>query len=115
MLRNSLWVVVMGVICFTSVGAGSARSSAPAVGSIVICSGHGVVHLYVDADGNEVSRVQLCPDAATTLLHYGHGDGAPPASQAVYRTQHWAALDHVVRWATRPVYIYARGPPLRAS
>ena len=39
-----------------------------AAGSVIICSGAGVVSVKVDADGNPIGPVHVCPDCAISAL-----------------------------------------------
>ena len=52
----------------STVGFGVARGHAPAAGQMVICTGHGIVTVTIDADGNPVTTQTLCPDAALSAL-----------------------------------------------
>lgn len=45
-----------------------ARGQAPAVGEMVLCTGHGIVVVSVDSEGKPVKSYGLCPDAALTIL-----------------------------------------------
>ncbi len=82
-----------------------------AAGSIVICSGDGVVTVVLDAEGNPTDPAHACPDCALCgVIAAGSGtDAAPPLS-----IEH--RLGFAVRSGTRPGPASsdnrARGPPV---
>lgn len=69
-------LALVGLIVLTSVAFGVARGQAGSTHTLVICTGHGVVSITVDANGEEIERAVLCPDCVVTLLAWG---GDPPA------------------------------------
>ncbi|MEL7092014.1 MAG: DUF2946 family protein [Pseudomonadota bacterium] len=74
MMRSVISAVMAVLLLVTSLSAASARGANPAAQSMVICSGHGVALIYLDADGNETRAPHLCPDC---LMHLTGLPGAP--------------------------------------
>ncbi|WP_299689432.1 hypothetical protein [uncultured Tateyamaria sp.] len=68
MARSMLPLILSLAMLFTSIGVASARGAAPAVDQVVICSGHGVSVLFLDADGAPTQAPQLCPDCVVHLV-----------------------------------------------
>ncbi|PRY25486.1 hypothetical protein CLV78_102666 [Aliiruegeria haliotis] len=64
-LISLLLILSLGL---SAVGFGMAIGQAPAAGQIVICSGHGLLTVSVDADGKPVESLTLCPDAVASLM-----------------------------------------------
>ncbi|WP_415921779.1 hypothetical protein [Tateyamaria sp. SN6-1] len=95
----------------TSIGSASARGAAPAVDHVVICSGHGVSVLYLDADGEPTDAPHLCPDCilhlVAPLLTAGSAMRAEGMARAV--PQYFGRSQEVV---PLPLTISARGPPV---
>lgn len=95
----------------TSVGLGHARGSAPAAEGIVLCQGHVITTIWIDAQGNEVEGRVLCPDAALGLLAHatsGATDMVAPLRLRPLDTQ----PDVVAAPVLRPsLFVSARGPP----
>lgn len=81
-----------------------------AAGSIVICSGDGVVTVVLDAEGNPTGPAHACPDCALcSAIAAASGTGAAPPLSIEHR------LGFAVRSGTRPGPALsgnrARGPP----
>jgi hypothetical protein len=106
-----LLLLVLSLVLST-VGFGMARGQAPAVGQMVICTGHGIITVTIDADGNPVRTQTLCPDAALGLLA-ATAPVAPVAlaSKTSITWRSWPALTAVPRseWYLPRA---ARGPPV---
>ncbi len=64
-LTALLLIVTLTVTGFT---AAMARAASPAVGALVICRGHEVVTILIDADGEPVEQRGVCPDVALALF-----------------------------------------------
>ena len=75
-LRHMLMLLLVQVLGLSTLGAGVAQGQAPAVGQMVICTGHGIVTVEIDSQGNPVERRQLCPDNAASLI-LSHAIAAP--------------------------------------
>lgn len=56
------------LIAVTAVHVGVMRGQAKAVGSIVLCTGTGPVGVAVDAAGQPVAPVHVCPDCVISVL-----------------------------------------------
>ncbi|MBV0890297.1 hypothetical protein KTN05_00305 [Paracoccus sp. Z118] len=67
-MRPGLHLLLILLIAATSLSLGSARGQARVAGQMVLCDGHGVTTVAVDASGNPVERVVICPDMALSLL-----------------------------------------------
>lgn len=68
MARTALHLIVTLALLVTGIGAASARGAAPAVDRVVICAGHGLSVLYLDADGEPTQAPHMCPDCVVHLL-----------------------------------------------
>ncbi|MEM1430840.1 MAG: hypothetical protein AAGG09_15400 [Pseudomonadota bacterium] len=68
MTRALISSLLAAVLLVSAVGAGVARGYLPQAHAITICSGHGVVTILVDADGETVEQRVLCPDCIFKLL-----------------------------------------------
>jgi hypothetical protein len=77
------------VTALSTVGAGHARGQAQVAGHVVICSGHGIVTVPVDASGTPVERQVLCPDCVVSLhAPPAAGPDAPGRRLAATRAHH---------------------------
>ena len=109
--RHMISGLMLMVIALTSVELAAARGQAPAVGTMVICTGTGPLHILVDENGQPTGGVMVCPDYA--LAFYADVDSTPPDA---LRTDLWHAL-WVSRTDARAVGAIipvpqARGPPV---
>lgn len=99
------------IVALTSAQMVVARAQAAAVDRIVICSGYGVITVDLDADGNPVGPVHLCPEcmAAHGLAILGTPDAvARPVTAAQRVSRPPLTLAHP---KTGPQTLRARGPP----
>jgi hypothetical protein len=68
-LRQALIAAVAVVMALTSVSLAMAHGTTRIGGQVVVlCSGDGLVQVELDADGNPVGSVHLCPDIALAVL-----------------------------------------------
>jgi hypothetical protein len=82
-MRRLLGLFLCGWFFVTSVSHGYALGQAPVAGHIVLCTGHGIVEVTVDADGNPTApSSHLCSDCVPVALA---GDAAPPTFWFVSR------------------------------
>ncbi|MEM8590930.1 MAG: hypothetical protein AAGF13_00230 [Pseudomonadota bacterium] len=95
----------------TSVGLGHARGVMPAEEGIVICQGHLVVTVWIDAQGNEVTEHHICPEAALSLLTQAAVDG--PRVEAPWAPGQSLAAAIIARLHVQGLApsSHARGPP----
>lgn len=56
------------VLAASSVTMAIARGETRAAGEVVICSGYGLTTITVDASGNPVGTVHICPDMALAMF-----------------------------------------------
>lgn len=110
MLRHSLAGFLTLLLILTGQQAALARGAAPTVGQAVICIGHQVVVVHLDADGQPVEEHHLCPDLALMLFA---GIGLPlelPEPELAATTARWTAFarQHPPMQHVTPA---ARGPP----
>lgn len=61
-------LIVILVLVLTGQTLASARGQAQIAGEMVLCTGEMTRVITVDADGNPVKRVTLCPDMANSLI-----------------------------------------------
>ena len=108
LLRRHIALILVLALTLTGHQAAQARGMQTAVGTMVICVGQTVVTVQVDADGQPVEHVHLCPDISLFVAEAaGFAQRAPePAWVAVPRDRRAvAAASHA------PVEAQARGPP----
>lgn len=113
-VRPVLSVVLSAVLALTSLSAAAARGQDTVFGTMVICRGMTVVTVFVDADGEPVEQVHICPDAALSFVAGPDGDVVFPELDVSWQRQTWATpffkVVEVVSGASD-----ARAPPLQAS
>ncbi|MDA7966660.1 hypothetical protein [Ruegeria sp.] len=73
--RIILSMILSCLIILTGQGVAASRGVDRAVGQMVLCTGHGPVVIYMDAEGQPTSAPHFCPDYALALL------GAVPEAQ----------------------------------
>lgn len=74
-MTRALHGLLILLMLVTGLSLGAARGQARVAGELVLCAGTSFVTVAVDADGNPVERVMVCPDMALSLLA---GMIAPP-------------------------------------
>ena len=110
-LRRLMAVALALVIALTSSHMVLARSHAAAVDRVVICSGYGVMTIDLDADGNPIGPVHLCPEC---MAAHGFAVLADPARvlrpETTALSLAWALVktDHYGR---APIALRARAAP----
>ncbi|MGS4947166.1 hypothetical protein ACVDG3_16945 [Meridianimarinicoccus sp. RP-17] len=113
MVRRSapfLSVLLALVIALTAIHAGAMRGQAKAAGSIVLCTGTGPVSVAVDADGQPVGPVHVCPDCVMSLLAAVDAPSPVPHAAAPARRLSFAQAGVALR-SRAVVGPRARGPP----
>ncbi|MEL6913663.1 MAG: hypothetical protein AAFP13_04115 [Pseudomonadota bacterium] len=111
-MKALLFTCLACLTLVTSVGVGHARGTGPASDGVVICHGLSTTVIWLDADGKEVERTGICPEAGLTLF----GQEAAPLSTMTRDTR--AALTVAPMRQRAPQgrdrsATHARGPPLR--
>lgn len=105
-LRLLLAVAVLA----TSQQMAIARGMPGPAGSMVICSGQGLITVTLDENGNPVGPVHVCPDAALTLMvSAGVSFDAPQVALRWVRVEAAVGQTRGAGIATPPAM--ARGPP----
>jgi hypothetical protein len=95
-----------------AVARGQSVAAAQAGSTIEICSGYGVTTITLDAQGNPVGPVHLCPDCLAGLAAYLPPNLPPLAAWASTTRRATLAGDHVAVRAAGVLVTRARGPPL---
>lgn len=110
MARHITAFLLVLVVGFTSVQLAAARGQPPAVGTLVICTGSGPMHILVDENGVPTGGVMICPDYA--MAFFADVSFAVPGVHRVdvWRDM-WQSTGHAasVEWGATPAN--ARGPP----
>ena len=103
------WILIL---VLTGQTLASARGQAQIAGEMVLCAGEFTTVVTVDAQGNPVKRVTLCPDMAPSLMQAVAvitGFTAPTRVAIAFRPE-----NHVLHPAERPkIAAQARDPPDR--
>lgn len=68
LLRYSLAMVLAALVALTGLALASERGMSRVAGQIVLCTGHGPLAVWVDANGQPVDKIALCPDQTASLL-----------------------------------------------
>ncbi|AKS46855.1 hypothetical protein SAMN05444287_1979 [Octadecabacter temperatus] len=100
------------LIAVTSQQMAMARGMArDASGQVILCTGQGVMTVTLDAQGEPMGPVHICPDCALTLMAFAD---APIAAESA--AIHIQTLAHTPVTALQipvvPTRTQARGPPL---
>lgn len=88
-----------------------ARGMAPAVDEMVICAGHGIVTIGLDAEGNPTGEIFYCPDCASTAISLPNVETTLPDAQILRFTIASAKAAPVLAPVFAPNSPPARGPP----
>ena len=56
-----------------------ASGQAPAIGEMELCTGHGIITVGIDADGNPTGEIFYCPDCEATFIALENGVMDVPA------------------------------------
>lgn len=109
-LRPLLTLLLAAALAWAGVTMAVARGQAPLAERMVICSGYGMVVVDLDAEGNPVGPVHLCPDCTLALLPGPlAAPAAPrPAPRLLHRLLPPAAPASAGKAVETP---RARGPP----
>lgn len=67
-MRQGTFVLLLLLVVFTSMALAAARGQAPAVGTLVICTGTGPIHILVDENGQPTGGLMVCPDYAVAFF-----------------------------------------------
>lgn len=89
-----------------------ARGMAPAVDEMVICAGHGIVTIGLDADGNPTGEIFYCPDCASTAIALSDVETPTPNAQILRFTLAHSDAPANLSPIFAPTSPPARGPPV---
>lgn len=111
-LRSFALTLLVLAMMAASVVMAQARHQARAVVEVVLCTGHGMASIEVDADGNPVGPMLPCPECHNAAA----GLDIAPAS-AVLAPNEISAPAHALRELpaparNAPVCRHARAPPV---
>ncbi|MFP7672614.1 hypothetical protein ACG74X_04560 [Marivita sp. S0852] len=110
-IRQTTLCVLLLVIGFASVQLAAARGQAPAVGTMVICTGTGPIHILVDENGDPTGAVMVCPDYA--LAFFADITGSTPQAKRVdLLTSLWTSRTRARAAEQEAPSSHARGPPI---
>ena len=96
------------LVILTGQGVAASRGMDRAVGKMVLCTGHGPVIVYMDAEGQPTQAPHFCPDYALTLL------GAVAVPPLVVPLAPIEALPSPLRKAGNLIALPVPGRPARA-
>ncbi|MDD8023598.1 MAG: hypothetical protein PHX82_10860 [Paracoccaceae bacterium] len=109
-LRIVTAVVLAAILAATSLTMAIARGQTRVAGEVVICTGYGVTTISVDANGDPVGPVHLCPDMVLGLM--AALDTPPPVlTRPEGRVERIEAPVPVRLSAQSAPIARARGPP----
>ncbi len=109
-LRIVAAVVLAAILAATSLTMAVARGQTRVAGEVVICTGYGVTTISVDANGNPVGPVHLCPDMVLGLM--AALDTPPPVvTRPEGRVERIETPEPVRLSAQSAPVARARGPP----
>lgn len=66
--RYGMAALLVALLTLTGLSLASERGVARIAGQIILCTGHGPVAVWVDAEGQPVDKTALCPDQTLSLL-----------------------------------------------
>ncbi len=101
---------LVALLVLSGVQVAAARGAPPPVGTMVICAGHGLAVVLVDANGKPVRASHLCPDATFGADVTVAEPVAPTAMVTPVAAIGFQRIAIVLRAADRAVP-RARGPP----
>ncbi|MDN3710775.1 hypothetical protein QWZ10_01070 [Paracoccus cavernae] len=67
-MMPAMRLVLILVLVLTGQTLAAARGQAQIAGEMVLCAGEFTMRVTVDAEGNPVERVTICPDMAPSLM-----------------------------------------------
>jgi len=111
MMRAFFKLALVVSVLLTGYSAAYARGANPAVDRMVICAGHVIDVIYVDAEGKETIAPHLCPDCITHLL----GDFAAPLQFGHASVLEQADVNTITTRLVTKVAVFghrARAPPV---
>lgn len=69
--RTYIALLLSLMLALTGQSMAVARGAAAATGQMVLCTGAGVMAVYIDAEGNPTSAPHICPDASLNTTFEG--------------------------------------------
>ena len=112
-MNSAFRLALIAVMLLTSQALAAARGQSRIAGEMVLCAGGELITVHVDAQGQPVERVVICPDMALNLMAaVGIAAPQPVLSETVLRL---AASDRTLPGSGREAPAgQARGPPALA-
>lgn len=110
-LRTTFAMILALTLAIASVGFVQARHLAVGAETVVICTGYGLVHITIDADGNPVERTLPCPDCVVVPLALAPAFSAVPLPVISFSVAAWALLDNLHTAAAAGQWHSPRAPP----
>lgn len=98
------------LIGLTGYEAAVARGTAAPVGQMVICTGQGLMTVAVDAEGQPIGPVHVCPDAVLGFFAATSAAAVEPRRIIVWRSVSFDVDPGVVSGCCDP-HAKARAPP----
>lgn len=88
-----------------------AKGASPATGHMVLCTGHGPVVLFTDANGDPTAPPHMCPDCTLAALSAApEAHAVPLALDARARPVVWTQSEQAIQTSRSPT-TQARAPP----
>jgi len=109
MLRPFLALSLALIIALTSGAMAVARGQTSAAGAIVLCTGTGPLSVQVDADGQPIGPLHICPDCALGL--FDTASSTPPTLATPALT---CARIPAITLATATAFLLPHRPRARA-
>ncbi|MCC2097411.1 MAG: hypothetical protein KDJ29_11005 [Hyphomicrobiales bacterium] len=110
-LRPFVAALLALTLVTTSATVGVARGQTRASGTLIICAGQGVISIEVDAQGNPVGPVHICPDCVLAFMAATAGPAAIPARASGWHLADWPTTARAAQIPAPVGTPIARGPP----
>lgn len=110
MTRRLTLVVLAFLLVLTTQSMAVVRAAPDASGQIVLCTGGGVVTVFLDENGNPVGPPHVCPDCLAQLLDVDLAQISEPMV-VVSRWGHFVPVPHAVSDLLQETGYRSRGPP----
>lgn len=113
--RRALSVILLVLaLASSSVTMAVARHQPRAIGSVQLCTGNGLVHVAVDAQGQPTGPLMPCPDATLALAALTNVSAPVLRISSDWAPAEFQTLAHPVPLRRIPSFRHARAPPVSA-